>query len=213
MTGTQGQFDLFETMAFDPQEGIPDLDQHLARMQASAEALGFQFNRHALRNELQSATFRLTDASRIRLLLSRGGAMAVEVRPLGGWPQAVIPVRIVRRSVPADDIRLRHKTTDRTPYHDALAQGGTYEVLLTDGEGYLTEGSFTSIFVERGDTLVTPPLSRGLLPGILRQRLLDEGQAVEGDLRPADIKGNLFIGNSVRGLVAATLVAREAVQV
>lgn len=213
MTGTQGQFDLFETMAFDPEEGIPDLDQHLARMQASAEALGFQFNRHALRNELQSATFRLTDASRIRLLLSRGGAMAVEVRPLGGWPQAVIPVRIVRRSVPADDIRLRHKTTDRSPYLDALAQGGTYEVLLTDGEGYLTEGSFTSIFVERGDTLVTPPLSRGLLPGILRQRLLDKGQAVEGDLRPADIKGNLFIGNSVRGLVVATLVAREAVQV
>lgn len=207
----QAAFDLVETMAFDPREGIVYLDRHIARLQASAAALEFRFDRHSLRNELQTATFRVAQASRVRLLLSRSGAIAIEVRPLGGWPQAVVPVSIVPRGVPADDIRLHHKTTDRAIYTRALEEGGTFEVLLTDGEGYLTEGTFTSIFLERDDKLVTPPLSRGILPGILRQHLLDMGEAVEGDIRPTELTGNFFIGNSVRGLVAATLVARRSV--
>jgi len=69
----------------------------------------------------------------------------------------------------------------------------------------LTEGSFTNIFVERGDKLVTPPLKRGLLPGLLRQRLLDEGKAEEADLTPDDLKDGFLIGNMVRGLMKARL--------
>ena len=207
----QTAFDLVETMGFDPREGIVYLDRHIARIQASAAALNFGFDRHSLRNELQTATFRVAEMSRVRLLLSRSGAIAIEVRPLGGWPQAVMPVSVVPRQVPPDDIRLRHKTTDRSLYNRALAEGGTLEVLLTDADGYLTEGTFTSIFLERNDKLVTPPLTRGLLPGILRQHLLDMGEAVEEDIRPAELSGNFFIGNSVRGLVAATLVARRSV--
>ncbi len=203
------RFDLYETMAFDPHEGFPSLDRHIARMQASAERLGFRFNRHAMRNDLQTATFRVTEPSRVRVLLARGGAMAIEVRPATPWPGAVVPVCIVPRVAAADDPRLHHKTTDRRIYTAAMVRGGTYEVLLTDSDGYLTEGSFTTLFVERGDKLVTPPLSRGLLPGVLRQQLLDLGEAVEGDLTAADLQGNFFIGNSVRGLVAATLVERR----
>jgi 4-amino-4-deoxychorismate lyase len=212
LTGRQGHFDLFETMGFDPQDGIAHLDRHIARLQASAAALDFRFDRHSLRNELQTATFRVAEPSRVRLLLSRSGAIAIEVRPQGGWPHAVIPVSVVPRQAPADDVRLHHKTTDRSIYRRALAEGGTYEVLMTDDQGYLTEGTFTSLFLERGDRLVTPPLTRGILPGILRQHLIDMGEAVEGDIRPSDITGNFFIGNSVRGLVAATLVARRSVQ-
>ena len=47
-----------ETMRFDPDEGIAELDRHLARMKASAEALDFRFDRHDARNDLQAATFR-----------------------------------------------------------------------------------------------------------------------------------------------------------
>lgn len=209
MSEEQARFDLFETMAFDPHEGIVHLERHIARMQASAGALGFAFDRHGLRNELQTATFRVTEPSRVRMLLSRGGAIAVEVRALGGWPQAVVPVAIVSRNAAVEDARLRHKTTDRSLYKAAKDVGGTYEVLMVDEEGYLTEGTFTSIFLERDDRLVTPPLSRGLLPGILRQHLIDIGEAVEGDIRPSEIRGNFFIGNSVRGLVTATLVDRQ----
>jgi 4-amino-4-deoxychorismate lyase/para-aminobenzoate synthetase/4-amino-4-deoxychorismate lyase len=205
----QARFDLFETMAFDPHEGIVHLERHMARLEVSANMLGFCYDRHSLRNELQAATFRVTAPSRVRMLLSRTGAVAVEVRPSIGWPQAVVPVAVVRRQARADDIRLAHKTTDRSIYETEKAAGGTYEVLMTDANGYLTEGTFTSIFLERDDRLVTPPLWRGLLPGVLRQHLIDIGEAVEGNIRPSDLQGNFFIGNAVRGLVAATLVARR----
>ncbi|NWK97168.1 aminotransferase [Sphingobium lactosutens] len=205
MSLADGRFDLLETMAFDPHEGIRLLELHLARLKASADAMGFAFDRHGVRNELQAATFRLREASRVRLLVSRGGALAIEVRDHGSWPQAIVPVAVVPRNAPADDLRLAHKTTDRALYRDALKRGGTYEVLMTDAAGYLTEGSFSTLFVERGDKLVTPPLSRGLLPGILRQSLIDMGEAVEGDLRIHDLERGFFIGNAARGMVAATL--------
>lgn len=205
MSLADGRYDLLETMAFDPLEGVRLLELHLGRMKASADALGFAFDRHTVRNELQAATFRLTAKSRVRLLTSRGGAVAIEVRDHRAWPEAIMPVAVVPRNAPADDLRLAHKTTDRSLYRDALKRGGTYEVLLTDEKGYLTEGCFSSIFVERGEKLVTPPLSRGVLPGILRQSLIEMGEAVEGDLRVYDLHNGFFIGNAARGMVAATL--------
>ncbi|HEY1125208.1 MAG TPA: aminotransferase class IV [Sphingobium sp.] len=194
-------------MAFDPESGLPMLERHLARLNRSADALGFRFDRHALRNELQAATFALTKPARIRLLLGPTGEVAIEVGDRLAWPQAIVPVSIVPRGTDADDPRLRHKITDRSLYDAALRAGGTFEVLLIDADGYLTEGCFSNIFVERGDHLVTPPLSRGLLPGVLRQSLLDLGEAEEADLRPRDLENGFFIGNAARGMVAATLVA------
>ncbi|GBH29422.1 MAG: aminotransferase [Sphingobium sp.] len=205
MSLADGRYDLLETMAFDPLEGIRLLELHLARLKASADALGFAFDRHGVRNELQAATFRLRDHSRVRLMVSRGGAVAIEVRDRIAWPGAIVPVKVVPRHAPADDLRLLHKTTDRSLYRDALQRGGTYEVALIDAQGYLTECCFSSIFVERGDKLLTPPRSRGLLPGILRQSLIDMGEAVEADLRPHDLDDGFFIGNAARGMVAATL--------
>ncbi len=207
MSQTEARYDLLETMAFDPVEGIRLLELHLARMKASAHALGFAFDRHEVRNELQAATFRLRDHSRVRLLASPKGSIAIEVRDHRTWPQAILPVAVVKRHASSNDPRLRHKTTDRSIYRDALARGGTYEVLMTDEAGYLTEGCFSCLFVERGDKLLTPPLSRGLLPGILRQSLIEMGEAVEADLRVRDLENGFFLGNAARGMVAATLAS------
>jgi para-aminobenzoate synthetase/4-amino-4-deoxychorismate lyase len=72
--------DLEEVMKFDPEEGIANLDAHLDRLMAAAEAQGFKFDRHAARNELQAATFGKRRRSTARLLLSPTGAMAIEIR-------------------------------------------------------------------------------------------------------------------------------------
>jgi len=72
--------DLVETMRFDPDDGIVDIDEHLDRLMRSAEALGFDFDRHAARNELQAATFGRKRPAIARLLLSPTGTMAIEVR-------------------------------------------------------------------------------------------------------------------------------------
>jgi para-aminobenzoate synthetase/4-amino-4-deoxychorismate lyase len=197
-------------MRFDPQEGLPDLERHLARMKRSADALGFPFDRHDARNELQAATFPLRGPRKVRLMLSRSGALALEVRALPEESDEAVEVALALLPVEAEDFRLRHKTSDRRFYDDARRVAGAFEVVFEGADGFLTEGSFTSLFVERGGKLVTPPLERGLLPGILRERLIEEGQAEEGDVRAEDLAGTFYIGNAVRGLIEARLASPPA---
>jgi para-aminobenzoate synthetase/4-amino-4-deoxychorismate lyase len=200
---TDRRFDLFETMRYDPHDGIAELERHLARLKRSAEALGFVFDRHHARNELQAATFALRAPRRLRLRLSRTGAIAIETRPLPPAPAEPVRVSLSRLPVDPSDFRLRHKTSDRRFYDEA--RGGGFETVFVDPEGFVTEGSFTSVFVERDARLLTPPLSRGLLPGILRERLIEEGRALEADLTQDDLRDGFLIGNSLRGLVGAQL--------
>ncbi|HEX5258888.1 MAG TPA: hypothetical protein VFW35_08905 [Sphingomicrobium sp.] len=74
--------DLEVSMDFDPEEGIPNLEEHLDRLKREAESQGFKFDRHAARNELQAATFGKSRPAVARLMLSPSGAMAIEVRPV-----------------------------------------------------------------------------------------------------------------------------------
>ncbi|CAM3113170.1 MULTISPECIES: aminodeoxychorismate synthase component I [Sphingomonas] len=207
LAGGRPGLDLIETMAFDPVEGIQHLEAHLARMKASAGALGFTFDRHDARNELQAATFRLRDARRIRLLLARSGTLVVEIGPAPAPFDGVVPVRVVPLPVSPFDLRLRHKTSARGFYDAARQAAGTAEVVFETPEGLLTEGSYTSLFVPRGDLLVTPPLEQGLLPGVLRGHLLETGRAVEGALTRADLCDGFLLGNALRGLFRAEVVA------
>ncbi len=206
LTRGQRRFDLIETMAFDPNAGIALLERHLARMKASAEIFGFAFDRHAVRNELQAATFRLREAARVRLMLSSKGNVAIGTAPIPPKPEGPVTVAIRPLTVAPRDFRLAHKTSDRRIYQQAE---GAFETAYTDPDGFLTEGSFTSIFVERGGVLLTPKLSRGLLPGVLRAELIEAGRAVEADLTAADLTDGFFIGNALRGLVTAVTVAEE----
>ena len=73
--------DLEETIRFDPEEGVANLDDHLDRLKEAADAHGFKFDRHAARNELQAATFGKRQVVTARLVLSPTGAMAIEVKP------------------------------------------------------------------------------------------------------------------------------------
>lgn len=198
-------FDLIETMRFDPDEGIVELERHLDRMRTSASDLGFQFDRHAARNELQAATFGRKARAMVRLLLSRTGSMAIQVKPFE--EPAHKPVTVTIRPLPVEpsDFRLRYKTTDRRFYDKARKEDGAYETIFVGPDGKLTEGSRTSIFVERDGRLVTPPAARGLIPGILRGKLLDEGRAEEADLTPEDLEQGFYVGNIVRGLIPAKL--------
>jgi len=208
VTSGETPFDLIETMRFDPLAGLPLLERHLARMKASARTFAFEFDRHEARNELQAATFRLRAPARVRLLLAPSGAIAIGIAPLPDAPAGPVQVAIIPRTLARDDFRLAHKTSRRAFYDEARRDSGAWEVLFTDEQGYLTEGSFTSIFVERDGTLVTPPLARGLLPGVLRAELIETGRAVEGDLLPEDLAGGFYLGNALRGLVSAVTVAK-----
>ena len=206
VTRGQAPLDLIETMAFDPEEGLPLLEAHLARLTASAKALGFRFDRHGTRNDLQAATFRLRGPARVRLLLAQSGATAIEVGPMPAAFEAPLRVAVVPLSVDPGDFRLRHKTSDRGFYDAARIAAGTDEVIFVRPDGLLTEGSFTSLFVPgEGGVLRTPPLALGLLPGVLRSGLIDSGRAMEANLSSGHLREQFFVGNALRGLMPAVV--------
>ncbi len=206
---TASAFDLIETMAFDPETGIGMLELHLTRMKNSAAILGFEFDRHAARNRIQALCFELEEPAKFRLLAARSGATALEAGPMP--PPMDGPIGVIALPCPVDpsDWRLSHKTSDRGFYEDALsaAKGmGAAEAVLVRDDGHVTEGSFTNIFVERDGVLLTPPASLGLLPGILREYLIEKGQAREAELTLDDLADGFQLGNAVRGLFAARLL-------
>ena len=199
-------FDLIETMRFEPAAGILRLEHHLDRMASSAVAFGFECDRHQLRDRLHESIFNLDRLSKIRLMVSRHGAQAVEIRPLEDvteWRVGVVPL-----PVDAGDFRLRHKMSDRTFYDDARrGRPDCDEVVFVGTDGLLTEGSITALFVERDGKLLTPRLETGLLPSILRRELIESGKALEADLRIDDLSDGFWVGNSLRGLIRANRVA------
>ncbi len=202
-------FDLIETMAFDPEGGIPLLELHLERLKASADELGFSFDRHAARNQIQALCFEIDQPSKLRLVLARSGATALEAAPLPSALPQPVPCAILPLPVDPGDWRLRHKSSDRGFYEAGLRlarKAGAAEVLLLRDDWLVTEGSFTNIFVKRGGKLLTPPAALGLLPGVLRRSLLESGRAEEAELRTDDLADGFLIGNALRGLMKANLL-------
>jgi para-aminobenzoate synthetase/4-amino-4-deoxychorismate lyase len=202
-------FDLIETMRFDPDDGVPLLELHLERIKASATQLGFAFDRHAARNRIQALCFDLDVPARLRLLASHRGEIALEAAPL---PEPLAePIACIALPLPVDagDWRLRHKTTDRDFYdaaREAAIAAGAAEALLVRDDGLVTEGSFTNVFVEREGVLLTPPAALGLLPGVMRRSLIEQGAAREAELTLDDLADGFLLGNALRGLMPATVI-------
>lgn len=206
---TAPAFDLIETMLFDPEHGIAMLELHLARIKKSAKTLGFEFDRHAARNQIHALCFDLEGAAKLRLLSARSGAIALETQPLPEPFEDPAPVVALPNPLDPSDWRLSHKTSDRGFYEDALAAAKgmeASEAILVRADGLVTEGSFTNVFVEHDGILLTPPASLGLLPGVLREYLIEKGQAREAELTLDDLANGFQLGNAVRGLFAARLI-------
>jgi 4-amino-4-deoxychorismate lyase len=116
-------------------------------------------------------------------------------------------VRLSDERLDPDDPWLRVKTSVRGRYDRTRAAlpPGVDEALFLNTRGEVCEGTITNVFVAAEGALLTPPLASGLLPGILRARLLRQGRAREAVLRPADLSGSLLVGNALRGLIPARL--------
>jgi para-aminobenzoate synthetase/4-amino-4-deoxychorismate lyase len=209
-------FDLIETLAYHPGDGYLLLERHMQRLQTSAAYFGFRFQEEDIREELlrQSRTF--AGARRVRLLLSADGGMSVtstELPPPG--PEVVFNLVIAQERTRSTDRFLFHKTTNRVFYDDTRqryqAETGCQEVLFRNENGFLTEGSYTTLFVKKNGSLLTPALGHGVLPGTFRAGLLERGLASEADLTPQDLQEAeaVYVGNSVRGLIRARLLSEQ----
>ncbi|MCF3973996.1 aminotransferase class IV [Paracoccus sp. EGI L200073] len=179
---------------------------HLARLRRDCGVVGFPLDEDAVADRL--GTLPIGRALRVRLTVEGSGRVGLACEPLPPappfWTVALSPVRLE-----SSDPWLRIKTSWRPQYDAArrLMPEGTDEAILMNESDEICEGTITTLFLRRGPSLLTPPLSCGLLPGILRQSLLDAGEAREAPLVAADLsRGELFCGNALRGLIPARLV-------
>ena len=187
--------ELIETLRWSPGEGFVRLERHLERMARSAQFFGIPFDR---------ARLVLPDGGsedlRVRLTLNEDGEFDCTTAPLGK-SQSHWAYRVSQRRVQSGDLLSRHKTNWREP-REPLP--GCDETIFLNERGEIAEGSRSNIFVRRGGALLTPPLSAGILDGVLRRELNEQGKCREETLMPGDLEdGEVFFGNSLRGLIRA----------
>ena len=197
---------LIETLLWEEGRGFALLERHLARMADSAAYLAIPFDRATALATLDSVAGQASRL-RVRLVLDEDGGLSVTATPLAEAGPASFRFALAQARTSSENRFLFHKTTRRTFYDQtraAMAETlGVAEAVFCNERGELTEGSFTTLFIERDGVLLTPALDCGLLPGTLRAELLASGRAREAVLFPRDLESAeaVWLGNSVRGLV------------
>jgi para-aminobenzoate synthetase/4-amino-4-deoxychorismate lyase len=233
LTRAQAPFQLLESLRLE-QGQLQRLDAHLQRMKRAALYFGYSREtdwptvdvtlRHTLQQSVDAAlattppqpTAPGTPSApvprpvgavyKVRLLLDSTGGPTVDIQPLPTPPE-VIRVHWPDAAMPPADAFIRHKTTQRAVYDAFKPPAGCFDTLLRNAQGELTEFTIGNLAVQLDGRWLTPPLSAGLLPGVMRGTLLAQGQLSEATLRPADLHRAQAIAliNSVRGWLPVDL--------
>jgi 4-amino-4-deoxychorismate lyase len=190
--GREPGLKLIETMLWDGMHA-PRWALHAARLRRSADLLGWSCP--------DIAPVGPEHPARLRLTLDRTQEVEWTATALPA-PKATWRVGLAAARLRSDDPWLRVKTTRRDVYDRARATLplGLDEVILSNERGEVCDGSITTVFFDRGQGMRTPPLSSGLLPGVLRTELAcPEEVLLSGDLPHV----RLWVGNALRGLIPA----------
>ncbi|MDO9599103.1 MAG: chorismate-binding protein [Azoarcus sp.] len=216
LTGLDPGFTLLETLYATRSGGIRHLDRHLARLAASAAAFAFACPLEQIERALRAQLAELPAwaPSRLRLALHHDGRFDLVVSPLAPIPDEPVGLLLATEPVDGDDPFVRHKTSLRTRYDAALAlaaRNGAFDVLFVNRHGQLAEGARSNLFVHIDGEWRTPPLSAGVLPGVMRAALLADPAwgAREAPLTPADLlrAERIVVCNALRGPLAARMLA------
>ena len=200
--GDAAEIELLETLASDAPERTIAL--HIDRLQRSAELLRVPFDGDELYARIDRARNDASEPLLLRIRLGRDGTIVVRSEALQRPTE--IDIALAPTRVRSDDPWLRIKSSYRPAFVEAAAYAAAsqaFDAVLCNESGELTEGSRCTLFVRRSGRLLTPPLSAGVLPGILRAQLLEAGEAEEAPLAPNDLTDaeEIYLGNSARGLM------------
>jgi para-aminobenzoate synthetase/4-amino-4-deoxychorismate lyase len=140
------------------------------------------------------------------------GALAVQAAPIMPLSEPVA-LLLAQESTHSGDVFLRHKTSVRSRYDAAWRAAeaqGAFDALFFNERGELTEGGRSNVFLRFGSEWITPPLSSGLLPGVMRGVLLQapawrasEQLITREMLAEAD---DIVVCNALRGPLRAILL-------
>ncbi|MEZ2345731.1 aminodeoxychorismate synthase component I [Terriglobus sp. RCC_193] len=202
-------FQLIETMRV-VNGHAPLLPHHLHRLNASAQALGFAFNKEDAEATITAAitTHHSAQPQRLRLLLHRDGTIEKDFSLATAWPQH-LSLLLSQHPTHARSPHLRHKTTFRPEYHAAYLAAtsvGFHDILFCNTADEVTETCIATILVHMAGRWYTPPQRSGILPGVYREQLLARGIVEEKPLRLADLReaSHLALCNALRGVASVT---------
>jgi para-aminobenzoate synthetase/4-amino-4-deoxychorismate lyase len=224
LTHSQPDFQLFETILWQPDTGYWLLEEHLQRLVSGARFFTFSCDLKEIRLRLSSEETTFGGSCyRVRLVLAKDGRISLTAVPCAAPMLKVLPANPEKNEVPdcaiigfspesvvpdKESPWLFYKTTMRTLYdtHYKLAQeNGLFDYIFCNDAGEVTEGCITNLILYTDGNYITPPVASGLLPGVMRQHLLAnhtvslaERVVTRDDVNAA---AALFVCNSVRGLV------------
>ena len=221
LTGLASGFELFETMFSTREEGCRHLERHLARLRTSSDYFGYPFGDDVVRAGVIAACAVLPPGvpCRLRLALLANGEVVVQTGALAPLAGEGEPVRLLLADEPvrSSDLFLRHKTSVRARYDAgwrAAEARGAFDTLFFNERGELTEGGRSNVFVRVAGRWVTPPLSSGVLPGVMRALLLDDPDwnAVEVPITRETLERaqEIVVCNALRGPLRAVLAGNPA---
>lgn len=213
---------------------LMDEEEHLDRLERSLRELDIPMPmaRASLKLVLRELVRRngLRDGI-IYLQVTRGIARRDHAAPSGLRPTLILTARPVNPAVLAARrqsgvIAISHpderwarcdiKSTALLPNtlaKTAARRQGAFEAILVDGEGYVTEGASTNVWiVTKEGEIVTRNLSHDILPGVTRRVILDA--AAEAQMRITQRRFTLQETKSAQEifLTAATLGATAVIE-
>lgn len=205
------EFHVLETLLYAPSfGGWFLLEEHIRRAERTAAYFGYPFESAAMRRALDTCVAEQTVVGaslKVRWVLTEKGHMEATATALDhdnlAWKTGVA-VDACRH----DDVFVHHKTTRRRVYEAALARfPGCRDVILINDRGEVTESCYANVVLEMDGVLVTPPLSCGLLDGVFRRHLLEQGILQERHITRAMLRRaeRVWLINSVRKWIATEL--------
>jgi branched-subunit amino acid aminotransferase/4-amino-4-deoxychorismate lyase len=213
------RFCLFETMATKCGT-VPHLKRHLDRLIQSANALHFPTLEPRFEAQVSEAIVQFMQASikkpiALKLsLLKQQNQTDWLLSPRQSSALPLAPKLIVSMDLAiCRNVTYPHKTNQCLEHADYLKRAhtmGADEMILTDKNGFVLEGTHTSLFWLKDGILQTPSLVLGILPGITRQRLLEsapirceEGQYTVAEMLNAEA---IYITNALIGIRRCSLL-------
>lgn len=194
--------DLFETMRYSPDEGIPLLERHITRLTDSAAYWDIPFDPASIGDALSAVGG--PASLKVRLVLTASGGAEVTTESLPSWEEPV-GLRIWEGRVDQSDPRWAHKLEDRARYPSA-DEGN--EMVMVNLDGAITETNISNLMLRFDQVWLTPPVSSGCLPGVQRDLALAEGLVTEALLTLEDLvrADEIAVTNAVRGWRKAVLI-------
>lgn len=187
---------------------------HLDRLKKSATQFSCLYNEKIVMDTFSKLQkkFKSEEKYRVRLVLHPSGTLEITSTILPeptGVPQKTI---ISEKRTEKTNLFLYHKTTNRALYdreYEKYREKGFFDVIFMNSGNEVTEGTITNIIIRKNGKYFTPPVSCGLLDGVYRKNLIQNGdfKIEEKVLFREDIIASekIFLCNSVRKLTPVTL--------